>query len=229
MNAFKARCVIEGRAFFKPKAFWYGIWLLFQLLALFFCLILFCSQRHHKKTHGTYNRKKQLWMVKESNESIGKHEKWRVKVVLWLTILKCANMTGVINKAWKRIKEMYTDWNKRSEWIIPQSRWEKKWRCKKMKLLSRGGGNFEKRRNTLLGNVVRYKHTKFEEDRSIFTLSNCGGTQKLSKFMGEGEDFFPNFEKRRNTLLGNAVRNKHTKFEQDRSTGSVLKIGGNFM
>ena len=86
--------------------------------------------------------------------------------------------------------------------------------------------NFEKRQNNLLGNVVGSKHTKFEEDRSIFTLSNCGGTQKLSKFMGEGEDFFPNFEKRRNTLLGNAVRNKHTKFEQDRSTGSVLKIGG---
>ena len=35
-----------------------------------------------------------------------------------------------------------------------------------------------------------------------------------------------NFEKRRNTPLGNVVRNKHTKFEQDRSTGSVLKIGG---
>ena len=43
--------------------------------------------------------------------------------------------------------------------------------------------------------------------------------------MGGGRIFFSNFEKRRNTPLGNVVRNKHTKFEQDRSTGSVLKIG----
>ena len=44
--------------------------------------------------------------------------------------------------------------------------------------------------------------------------------------MGGEEFFFSNFEKRRNTPLGNVVRNKHTKFELDRSTGSVLKIGG---
>ena len=35
-------------------------------------------------------------------------------------------------------------------------------------------------------NVVSNKHTKFEQDRSIFTLLNLGGTQKLPKFMGRG-------------------------------------------
>ena len=53
-------------------------------------------------------------------------------------------------------------------------------------------------------------------------MSGKGGFYvKKVKFFGKGG----NFEKRRHTPLGNVVRNKHTKFEQDRSTGSVLKIG----
>ena len=35
-------------------------------------------------------------------------------------------------------------------------------------------------------NVVSNKHTKFEQDQSIFTSLNLGGTQKLPKFMGRG-------------------------------------------
>ena len=46
-------------------------------------------------------------------------------------------------------------------------------------------------------NVVSNKHTKFEQDQSIFTSLNLGGTQKLPKFMGRGEIFFPKFKIRR--------------------------------
>ena len=60
-----------------------------------------------------------------------------------------------------------------------------------------------------------------------FLLSQIlGEPKKFLSSWGGGRIFFSNFEKRRNTPLGNVVRNKHTKFEQDRSTGSVLKIGG---
>ena len=53
-----------------------------------------------------------------------------------------------------------------------------------------GGGNFKRRLNTLLGNVVRNMHSKFEQERNIFTLSNLRGTQKTTKFMGGGEEYF---------------------------------------
>ena len=45
-------------------------------------------------------------------------------------------------------------------------------------------------------NVVSNTHTKFEQDQSIFTSLNLGGTQKLPKFMGRGGDkFFFEFRK----------------------------------
>ena len=57
-----------------------------------------------------------------------------------------------------------------------------------------GGGIFFRNskfgENTHLGNDVRNKHTKFEQDRRIFTWSKFGGTQKISKFMGGGGIFF---------------------------------------
>ena len=46
---------------------------------------------------------------------------------------------------------------------------------------------------THLGNVVRNKHIKFEQDRSIYTLSYFGETQKMFKVKGGGEIYFSNF------------------------------------
>jgi len=47
-------------------------------------------------------------------------------------------------------------------------------------------------------NVVSNKHTKFEQDRSIFTLLNLGEPKNfLSSWGGGREKFFPKFKIRR--------------------------------
>ena len=55
--------------------------------------------------------------------------------------------------------------------------------------------------NTHLGNDVRNKHSKFEQDRRNFTWSKFGGTQKISKFMG-GRNFFFEIRKTEKNVLG---------------------------
>ena len=48
---------------------------------------------------------------------------------------------------------------------------------------------------THLGNVLRNKHTKFEQDRSNFSLSNFEGTPKKFKIHRGGGIFFFEIQK----------------------------------
>ena len=72
---------------------------------------------------------------------------------------------------------------------------------------------------------MKNKHTKLEQHRIIFSLSNFGGTPKKFKVHGGGRDVFQNYKIRERTHLGNVARNKHTKFEQERSI-IIFFLGG---
>ena len=73
---------------------------------------------------------------------------------------------------------------------------------------------------------MKNKHTKLEQHRIIFSLSNFGGTPKKFKVHGGGRDVFQNYKIRERTHLGNVARNKHTKFEQDMSIKKNLFFFG---
>ena len=65
--------------------------------------------------------------------------------------------------------------------------------------------------------VIKKKHTKFEQSRSIWSELFLGEIF-FEKKLGGG-DFQDTVEKN----LGNVTMNQHAKFEQNRSMGSVIE------